>query len=182
MTIITKIKSAQQFIRDGKIIAYPTEAVYGLGCDPFNQQAVERLLSLKSRSWRKGLILLIANWAQLETLISDVPHDKLSDVRRTWPGPVTWVFPKSENVPDWISGEHKTIAIRMSAHPIAKRLSTIGPLVSTSANVSGFSPARNINDLRLQFPDGIDAIISGDLGHETKPSAMYDVITGQRLR
>ena len=182
MKLISTFDEARQFLRQGKIIAYPTEAIYGLGCDPFNKTAVEALLALKMRPVDKGLIILIADWAQLTSLISPVSEELLAPVRASWPGPVTWIFPKSSAIPDWLSGSHDTIAIRMSAHPIAHGLSIEGPVVSTSANISDHPTARNQAELSMQFPWGIGAFMQGGLGDAKQPSAIYDVLTGKRLR
>lgn len=182
MNVIDQISEARAYINQGKIIAYPTEAVYGLGCDPFNNQAVEKLLNLKQRDICKGFILLIADWSQLATLIKPVSEQQLAAVRKTWPGPVTWVFPKADTLPDWLSGQYNTIALRMSAHPIAHELCIDGPLISTSANISKHEPANDISQLQEQFPQGIDALVAGNIGGASRPSAIYDVLTGGRLR
>lgn len=182
MRIIDCALEALSYLENGDIIAYPTEAVYGLGCDPFNEQAVEKLLALKQRDKSKGLILLIANDDQLRSLIDIVPEDRLNAVKATWPGHVTWVFPKSQRVPSWVSGDHHTVAIRMSAHPIAQDLCVNGPIISTSANLSGHEPALDIDSLYAQFPRGIDAVLKGALGQENKPSRMYDVLSGVSFR
>lgn len=182
MKIIHQVTEAHDFLKSGKIIAYPTEAVYGLGCAAFNQDAVEDVLRLKQRPMHKGLILLIADWSQLTPLIATISPKLMDAVRATWPGPVTWVFPKAPSMPDWLSGEHDGIAIRMTAHPIARALCADEPLVSTSANINGQNPAMNLADLYLQFPRGIDAVVIGDLGGLNQPSDIYDVRTGARLR
>jgi len=182
MKIISQIMEARHLINQGGIIAYPTEAVYGLGCDPFNQQAVKRILAIKQRPFSKGLIVLIADWSQLELLVSHIESDLLVKVKETWPGAVTWVFPKAKTVHQYLSGEQDSIAIRMSAHPIARVLCADGPIVSTSANISGHNPAMDIAELMRQFPQGIDACLSGDLGGANQPSSIYDVLNGQRLR
>lgn len=169
-------------IRDGQVIAYPTEAVYGLGCDPFNVEAVTRILTLKQRDASQGLILLIADWSQLEALIAPISDVLMTRVRDTWPGPVTWVFPKSKALPPWISGQHDSVAVRMTAHPVARALCQNAPLVSTSANIHGHPPARSLSDLSSQFPHGIDWVIAGDLGSSSKPSAIFDVLTGAQWR
>jgi L-threonylcarbamoyladenylate synthase len=179
---ILNLELARQYLSDGLIIAYPTEAVYGLGCDPFNEQAVTTLLNLKNRSADKGLILLISNWQQLIPLIDSVDESRIEKVRDSWPGPITWIFPKSNTIPKWISGEHRTIAIRMTSHPIARELCKNGPLVSTSANMVRHEPARTIDQLEMEFSTGIDAVIMGDVGSALEPSAIYDVLTGLRLR
>lgn len=182
MKIISQFDEARALLKQGKIVAYPTEAVYGLGCDPFNAYAVEKLLVLKSRPVSKGLILLIAEWSQLEPLINNIPEYLLEGVRATWPGPVTWVFPKAATIPNWISGDHPSIAIRMSEHPVARQLCIDGPVVSTSANLSGCEPARDVAEVCAQFPHGVDALMSGNLGSASQPSSIYDVLSGKRLR
>ncbi len=183
MKIIQNIDEASQLLKQGKIIAYPTEAVYGLGCDPFNQNAVEQLLALKQREVSKGLIVLISDWLQLTALISPVSELSLEPVHQTWPGPVTWIFPKSVTLPSWVCGAHSTIAIRMTAHPIAKALCVAaGPIISTSANLTGHEPAIDRASLIAEFPCGVDAMLSGALGGHSKPSAIYDVLSGKRWR
>lgn len=176
------ISAARNFIKKGHILAYPTEAVYGLGCDPFNKLAVENLLGLKNRPASKGLILLISKWEQLENLVKPLPDHLLKPVKASWPGPVTWVFPKADTIPPWVSGDWDTIAIRMSAHPIASELAFDGPVISTSANISGVQPARTKEELLEQFPSGIDIFVQGALGGATQPSSIYEVLTGKKLR
>ncbi|HBI22267.1 MAG TPA: threonylcarbamoyl-AMP synthase [Legionella sp.] len=182
MNILSQVGDARAYLKQGKIIAYPTEAVYGLGCDPFNPTAVEALLALKKRPDGCGFILLIADWSQLAPLVSDVSEEALNAVRATWPGPVTWVFPKAAWIPAWLTGAHDGIAIRMSAHPVAHALCADGPVVSTSANIHCQKPAMDIHGLQLQFPAGLDAVLMGELGGQAKPSAIYDVRSGQSLR
>lgn len=182
MEIINQYDDVRHLLDQGKVIAYPTEAVYGLGCDPFNRRAVEKILDLKQRSSSKGLIILIADWSQLAPLISAVPDHLLDLVRASWPGPVTWIFPKSTAIPDWLSGQHNSIAIRMSAHPVAHKICDAGPVISTSANISGHAPAVDIAGLRAQFPNGIDALLTGHVGGSSQVSAIYDVLSGMRLR
>jgi L-threonylcarbamoyladenylate synthase len=182
MDKITDTALARVHLKQGNILAYPTEAVFGLGCDPFNSSAVSRLLALKHRSAAKGLILLIADWSQLVPLIEPVSEALLTLVRATWPGPVTWIFPKSTLIPKEVSGAHSGIAIRMSAHPLVRALCADGPVISTSANVSGCQPALDLAGLLEQFPSGVDAVLLGDLGGFSQPSAIYDVLSGTRLR
>ena len=182
MNFISRIDDARFYLQTGGVIAYPTEAVYGLGCDPFNKDAVQKLLALKKRPLAKGFIVLIADWAQLPIFIGNVSESKWDLVRDSWPGPVTWLFPKAANVPLWLTGGHPTIAIRMSAHPIAFELCREGPVISTSANLSGQAPAIDIPSLQAQFPEGIDALLEGELGGAKQPSSIFDVCTGRRIR
>lgn len=176
------IDEALPILQRGGILAYPTEAVYGLGCDAFNRAAVESIHSLKGREIHKGLIVLIADWSQLPDLIAPITEKQLTRVQATWPGFVTWVFPASPALPRWISGGQDSIAIRMSAHPIAHALAAMSPLISTSANRSGKAPAITEEEISQYFPEGIDAIVEGTLGGFSRPSDIYDVRSGQRLR
>lgn len=182
MNPLVSLNDARRLLLDGGVLAYPTEAVYGLGCDPFNQQAVERILALKQRSVDQGLIVLIHDWAQLDSLIVSVPKARFTAVQATWPGPTTWVFPKAKLIPHWLSGAHDTLAIRMSAHPVARALCRHAPLVSTSANMTGREPARDYQTLLTQFPEGLDGIVAGELGSSALPSAIIDALSGQRIR
>ncbi len=176
------VEEARPMLERGGILAYPTEAVYGLGCDPFNQTAIESIHALKGREADKGFIVLIAEWKQLFPLIAPVSEKQLATVRATWPGFVTWVFPREPSLPEWISGKKNSIAIRMSAHPIAQALSASAPIISTSANLSGHPPATTIEQLLHQFPTGIDALVQGTLGGLNQPSPIYDVLSGKQLR
>lgn len=176
------MQDARACLDAGSVIAYPTEAVYGLGCDPWNTSALEYLLKIKGRPQHKGLIVLIADWSQLWPFIDTVPDDKFAHVRDSWPGPVTWVFPKASGVSALLSGDHGTIAIRMSAHKLAHELCCQGPIVSTSANITSASPAKSISELRTQFSGNLEFVLAGELGSELAPSAIYDVLTGERLR
>lgn len=182
MKLISDIATAQQYIRDGLIIAYPTEAVFGIGCDMFNDAAVQRLLKIKNRSVDKGLICLISAWEQLNELTADLDNIDLTMVKETWPGHTTWLFPKSKRVTNFISGGRKSVAIRMSAHKIANKLAVDCPIVSTSANISGFMPARTVDEVVTMFTNSIDGVVIGNLGVSLNPSSIYDVLTGERFR
>lgn len=175
---------AAQILHDGGIIAYPTEAVFGLGCDPFNEKAVMQLLKLKNRSVDKGLILIADEWNALQPLVQHLSPDKMKKILDTWPGPVTWVFPATDIVPSWIRGKHETIAIRVTDHPIAKLIcKEFGkPIVSSSANLEGHEPSRNENAVKKIFEDKIDLIVSGFVGDREKPTEIRDALSGKILR
>lgn len=184
MLITSDIAPAIGALRNGGIIAYPTEAVYGLGCDPLNQVAVQQLLSLKKRPVAKGLILIAAAWEQLVPYVEAVPRKVMAQVLATWPGPVTWLFPATSMTPDWIRGEHAAVAVRVTAHPIACALcSGFGrPMVSTSANTTGQVPARDADSVKELFTTGVEVIVQGKVGGLLQPTAIRDVMTGKILR
>jgi L-threonylcarbamoyladenylate synthase len=184
MQLIKRIEQACVLLDAGEVIAYPTEAVYGLGCDAFNQHAVFHILDLKKRPKEKGLIVLIADWEQLWPLIdkNKVPGARFEVLEKNWPGPVTWVFPKASTVPDWITGTHEGVAIRMTAHPVARALCQNGPIISTSANIAGKEAVRDIQDLDEIFPDGVVGVVEGALGSQMTVSPMYNILDGALLR
>lgn len=179
-----KIKRAVKILQAGGIIAYPTEAVYGLGCDPFNEQAVHKILNLKHRSIDKGLIIIASSWQQVKHLVKPIDKKLLKKALATWPGPITWIFPAQTTVPVWIRGKYDSIAIRVSKHPIVQALCKEydGAIVSTSANIEGKPPAKTSQEVLQQFPQGIDLIIDASVGKLDKPTEIRDVLTDKILR
>ncbi len=171
-------------LRRGGVVAYPTEAVYGLGCDPLNGLAVARLLALKGRSADKGLLLIAADLCQLGRFIGDLDAETRGRLAATWPGFVTWVLPARARVPRWLTGRHATVAVRVTAHPFAAALARAygGALISTSANPSGKPPARDVLTLRRYFGRSLDYILSGPLGGEARPSVIRNGRTGAVIR
>ena len=131
-----RFERATRIVSNGGLIAYPTEAVYGIGCLPGNRGAVKRLLRIKQRSWRKGLILIAASLDQLADLIVLPESGLRAEILKSWPGPVTWVLEAQPGVPAWLGGGRGTLAVRVTDHPLARRLcERVGEaLVSTSAN------------------------------------------------
>lgn len=178
------LTAALTCLQEKRLIAYPTEAVYGFGCDPFCQEAVARLLQLKHRSVDKGLILVAADWRQIEALVEPIPPRALAQVLASWPGPLTWVFPASSTAPSWIRGRHPTIALRVSAHPVVQELCQAygGPIVSTSANREGEPPLRDYRALQIMFGLDIDFIVPGKVGGQSNPTIIRDAVSGVVLR
>ena len=176
------LNCAVKTLNEGGIIAYPTEAVFGLGCYPENAHSVARILSLKDRSVRKGLILIAASLEQLDPYV-DYPGDVRQKVSATWPGSVTWVLPAKANVPAWITGFKDTVAVRVCAYPVVQALcSKAGVIVSTSANPARKPPARNAFKVRCYFGNDIDYILSGDTGDKKLPSEIRHAISDEVLR
>lgn len=179
-----QIHQAVKTLRDGGVVAYPTEAVWGLGCDPLAANAVRSIFQLKQRDWRKGLILVAARFEQLRPYLELPDLDVCKRAFNTWPGPSTWVFPASRSCPTWITGGRATVAIRVTAHPEASRLCAefAGPLVSTSANRSGREPVRSSVAIHRQFGGMVDMLVPGAVGGSGGPTPIRDLLTGQILR
>jgi L-threonylcarbamoyladenylate synthase len=171
-------------LASGGVIAYPTEAVWGLGCDPLNRHAVQRVLNLKRRSAHKGLILIASEFAQLQAFLADIPKAKLKPALETWPGPATWLVPAAAWVPAYLTGGRDTLAVRVTAHPVASALCAAygGPIVSTSANRTGRRPALNALQVQRWLGPAVDYILPGDVGGLAKPTSIRDLMTGKVLR
>lgn len=179
------IQLACRHLEQGNVIAYPTEAVWGLGCDPGNEAAVYKILHLKKRPVHKGLILVGADIAQFESLLSELTAEQRNSLEASWPGHVTWLVPDPRQlIPSWIKGEHQSVAIRVSAHPLVQELCVAfaGPIVSTSANEAGEEEIRSRLILEEKFVGSIDYIVDGELGKAEKPSEMRDLLSGNVIR
>lgn len=179
-----RIQLIANLLRQGAVVAYPTEAVWGLGCDPQNARAMAALLALKSRPESKGVILVAAHAGQLQSYIGHLPAEAWQKLHAPAPGPVTWVVPAGVAAPRWITGGRATIAVRISTHPVVAGLCLAfgGPLVSTSANPGGRIPARTAFKVRQYFGNQLDAIAPGNVGGAAKPSEIRDIHTGEILR
>ena len=179
-----RLRAAARVAQAGGLIAYPTEAVYGLGCDPRNKAAVRRLLALKRRPMHKGLILIAADFAQLAPFLQPMTPADHARLAATWPGPYTWLIPARPDTPRWLRGCHETLAVRVTAHPLAAALCRAcgHSLVSTSANISGRPPARTALAVRRQLGTAIDYLLPGPTGGAAQPTEICDLRSGRRVR
>lgn len=173
-------------LHDGDVIAYPTEGVFGVGCDPDNPQAIEKLLHLKQRPIEKGLILIAANYQQLLPYIDEtqLSSEQLARVHESWPGPFTWIMPISDRVSSSVSGQFDTVAVRVTDHPLVQQLCMAygKPITSTSANLSGEPPCMTTEEVHEQLGEHLYAILDGQTGGRNKPSEIRDAKTGHVLR
>lgn len=178
------LKHASDAVRNGGVVAYPTESVFGLGCDPLNHAAIERLLLLKHRNADQGLILIAATTSQLEPFIQDIEPLLWQSVLRSWPGPVTWLIPAKAAIPHLLTGNHNTLAVRVTAHRIAADLCLAcdSALVSTSANLSGQPPAHDAAEVEACFGTQLDYILDGTVGSLKNPTEIRDAVSGDILR
>ncbi|MBS3804402.1 MAG: Sua5/YciO/YrdC/YwlC family protein [Oleiphilaceae bacterium] len=180
-----QLDQARRTVRRGGVIAYPTEGVWGLGCDPWNSGAVSQVLALKGRRPEKGLILVAATIAQVDFLLARLSPALRARAEQHWPGPVTCLLPDPGNqVPENVKGRHRTVAVRVSAHPVVSALchAVDQPLVSTSCNPVGRPPARHPWQVRRYFGDKTVHLVPGALSGYRKPSRILDIVTGEWLR
>lgn len=177
------IDRGARILRGGGVIAYPNESVYGLGCLPGDEQAVERVLALKGRDRSLGLILIAAEWEQFDGWAAELSTaPEFREVRAS--EGITWVVPASSNAPEWITGGRDTVAVRRSMHPLAAALSLAldSPLVSTSCNPHGKPPARTEAQASNYFDAKVDWVLPGECGPLEGPSEIRDAATGAVLR
>ena len=175
-----------QALHDGEVIIYPTEAVLGMGCDPTNDAAIEKLLTIKQRPKHKGVILIANDYSQVLPFVDDkrIPMEKRADIFSRWPGPVTWLLPASSQASNWVTGGSELIAVRVTDHPSVKRICVEfgGPIVSTSANITGTEPASTIQELKQLFEGQVAVFVDEALGQNSQPSTIINAFTGQVVR
>lgn len=180
------INAAVSALHQGQVVAYPTEAVYGLGCDPLNQQAVERIWQLKQRPAAMGLILVAADWSQLVDYVAPLSAAQLDVLQQPWPGAHTWIVPAAKQTPSWLTGGRQTIAVRVSAHPVIQQLCQAyrGAIVSTSANLHQQPPLADLDALHATFSAqaGFAGIVAGALGAAGRPTPIQDFNSKQWIR
>ncbi len=162
----------------------PLSAATFHSCEPLNPHACRRILALKRRAAAKGFILIAAEFAQVEPFLAPVPRAKLAPVLKSWPGAVTWLLPAASWVPRHLTGGRKTLAVRVTAHPLASALCARygGPIVSTSANASGRRPARSALQVQRQFGQKVDYVLAGELGGLRGPTPIRDLASGKAVR
>ena len=187
--ITTSVAEAAQILQQGKVLAYPTEAVWGLGCDPFNEQAFLEILRLKQRPIEKGVILLAGQLSQVEHLLTEIDPIIREQIIQSWTQrarterATTWLLPADDKIPQWIKGQHAQVAVRVTNHPLCIALCNAfnGFIVSTSANSAGLEPARSLQQASQYFGSELN-YLNGDLGLSREPSKIIDASTAQVIR
>lgn len=186
--ITTSVAEAATCLQQGQMLAYPTEAVWGLGCDPYNQDAFMQILQLKQRPIEKGVILLAGHISQVEHLLHNLAEPQRQQVIDSWLNPpaeraTTWLLPAGEHIPSWIKGQHPKVAVRVTTHPLCVALchAFSGFIVSTSANPAGQEPARSLQEASQYFGNQLN-YLNGDLGLSQLPSRILDAETGAVIR
>lgn len=180
------ITIANNIMHRGGVIAYPTESVWGLGCDPYNEMAVQSILTLKQRDVAKGLILVAASIEQFEPYLAHLSDEQRHILSQSWPGPFTWLVPHHHTLPFWVHGNHTSVALRVSQHPIVRELCRAfgGPIISTSANPQGKPAPKQSWQVHRYFHHSpqLDWVVKGSVGQHAQPSTITDLISGKVLR
>jgi len=178
------LSTAAEVLHRGGVIAYPTESVFGLGCDPQNESAILQILSLKRRSIKRGLILIAASFEQLSPYIASLDDQLSAKTSETWPGPTTWLLPAGESSSIFLRGKHDLQAVRVSNHPLVQNLCNKfgGAIVSTSANVTSRPAAKTAIQVLRQFPHGIDYVINSPVGGLKTPCEIRHGLNDKLIR
>ncbi len=178
-----KIRLAVKKIKAGEVIAYPTEAVFGLGCDPLNEEAVFHLLALKKRSVDKGLILIASSLTQLEPYLQ-LNSAISSQIEAASSEPITWLIPCQTWVPEWLTGNHSKLVVRVITHPTAKLLCEEygAPLISTSANIHTKPPATHLWIVQKNLENRKVFVLPGQVGNLKQVTPIYDILSKQQFR
>ena len=187
--ITTSVAEAAECLKAGQVLAYPTEAVWGLGCDPHNEQAFHQILQLKQRPIEKGVILLAGHISQVEHLLEALTPEIRERIIASWTNrsvserATTWLLPADQHIPDWIKGQHPLVAVRVTTHPLCVGLcnSFGGFIVSTSANPAGLTPAHSLQQAQDYFASSLH-YLKGDLGLSQQPSRILNALTGEVIR
>ncbi|WP_041765697.1 L-threonylcarbamoyladenylate synthase [Psychromonas ingrahamii] len=184
----SELNDALKILKSQGVIAYPTESVFGLGCDPDCEAAIQKILLLKQRPAYKGLILIAASIEQLEKYadFSLLTAAQLTVIKKTWPGPITWIVPSQKNLSKLISGDFESVAVRVTAHPIVRQicLAFDKPIISTSANLSSLEAALSSQQVNKMFKSNtlLNLVIDAPVSGLSTPTQIFHASTGKRLR
>ncbi len=179
-----RLRYAAHVLAAGGVVSHPTEAVWGLAALPGDAAAVARIQQIKNREVGKGLLLVADSVARVAPLLEGLPEACRQRVLASWPGPVSWVLPDPGYIPAWVRGDHKSVAVRVSDHPLTVALcgAVNSCLVSTSANPAGREPARAQRQVQRYFGNGVDYYLPGATGQRAGPSEIRDALSGKLLR
>lgn len=181
---LASARHAAAIIRAGGVVAYPTEACFGLGCDPRNRLALRRILRIKRRARAQGLILIADRIGRLAPFVGDFDVACREQMLASWPGRHTWLLPAAPAASSWLRGAHATVAVRVTAHRGAAQLCRLAGMavVSTSANRSGRRMLKSAPAVWREFGSEVDCVVDGRIGRAGAPSVIRDGASGAVLR
>lgn len=178
-----QLHNLAQVLDRGGVIAYPTESVYGLGCEPNHLAAIARILEIKNRPVSKGLILLVSHFSQALPFVKPLSNFDVNRISQVQPRATTWLLPKRVTAPELLCGQYDTLAVRLTQHPVAKQICdyTNSALISTSCNLTGKPELINAVSVRNQMKTQLDWIVSAPCGGQ-KPSRIIDFMSNRKIR
>ncbi len=175
-----KLKEIAKEIKNGKIVIFPTETVYGIGTNGLDTNAVKKLYLVKKRSFNKPISLLVNNINMIEAVTKNITKLEYALIEKFLPGPLTIILPKKEIVPDIVTANSDTVGIRIPENKIALKLIEYAgiPIATPSANISGKPSGTNIQDIMKDFDKGVDYFIDDGPSKIGKASTIVKVING----
>ncbi len=179
MTVLNATKNnimaATKIVKRGGLIVYPTETVYGLGCNPLDAQAVKRVLDVKGER-NKPLPVLAASIEDVER-VAFISQNGKQLAAKFWPGPLTMVFPKKSSLPDIVTFNHDSVGLRIPDNDVALHLISLcgGLLIGSSANITGEKPPRNIQEISEKLKEMVDVVLDGGPTVQGTPSTVVDL-------
>jgi len=175
------IKKAAEFIKQGKIVVFPTETVYGIGTNGLNEKAVERLYEVKQRPLNKPITLLVSNMKMVELVAKDITEIEYKIMQKFFPGPLTIILKKKDIVPDIVTSGQDTVGVRMPSGEISRKLVEKAgvPIAAPSANITGEPSGTNIQDVKRYFDGRVDYFIDGGESELGVSSTIVQVINGK---
>jgi len=171
------IEKAVGYLKEGQVIAYPTETIYGLGADVQDRKAVKRIYDLKARDYGLPISILVSDLKMMRDVASEVPDRALPLMRKFWPGPLTILLPASQIIPKDLITNTGKVGIRISSHPVAAAVveGFAKPITTTSANLSGFPPSLSVKHIQKYFGDKLPCIIDGGEVEPSRGSTVVDI-------
>lgn len=179
----SEVDRAVKLLQRGGVVAHATEGVWGLACDPWNETAVNRILTIKKRSIDLGFIVIGTDSSAFQDELDVLAPEMRRKVLASWPGHVTWILP-SNRFPDWVTGKRSSVAVRVPDHVQARAVAKLvgKPIISTSANVSGADPALTMDEVCQEFGDLVDYVLPGEIGSAVGPSRIFNAVTDDTVR
>ena len=176
----TKLEEPAQIIKNGGIVVFPTETVYGIGANALNAEEVKKIYEIKKRPLSKPITLLVNSIDMIERVAKDITPFEYAIIKKFFPGPLTIILQKKDVVPDIVTSGGSTVGIRMPANEIALELINRAgvPLATPSANISDKPSKTNIKDVMSDFPEGVDCFIDGGKSKIGVASTIVQVIDG----
>ena len=177
---LEELKEPAKIIKDGGIVIFPTETVYGIGTNGFNEESVRKIYELKKRDFNKPISLLVSNMEMVKTVAENITNLERALMEQFWPGPFTIILKKKKIVPDILTANGDTVGVRMPSGIIAKQLIEYAgvPIATPSANISGNPSGTNIDDIRNDFEGKVDCIIDSGISELGVASTIVKVIDG----
>jgi L-threonylcarbamoyladenylate synthase len=178
------IKRAIEVLKQGGVILYPTDTIWGIGCDATNQEAVEKLYTIKQRDKSKSMLILLDNDAKLQGYVEDVP-DIAWDLIDLADKPLTIIFNGAKNLAPNLINSDGTIGIRITSEAFSQQLCMRfrKPIVSTSANIAGQTPPQNFHDIDPEIIDAVDYVVQyrQEENYQQHPSSIIKLGSGGEI-